>query len=67
MAAPRQFDEPSTAFIVMRVTLTQQREIRQVARENRLTVSEVLREATDEFVADYRESHPVFRRKRDAP
>jgi len=67
MAAPRQFDEPSTAFIVMRVTLTQQRGIRQVARENRLTVSEVLREATDEFVADYRESHPVFRRKRDAP
>ena len=47
--------------------MTQQREIRQVARENRLTVSEVLREATDEFVADYRESHPVFRRKRDAP
>jgi hypothetical protein len=64
MANHRQFDEPATTVLRIRVTLAQRRDLEQVARVNGETVSGVIREATDEYVADYRENQPVFGNRR---
>lgn len=44
----------------VRLTQEERRDLEQVARENRLTVAAVIRDAVNEFVADYREQR-VFR------
>jgi len=53
-------DESVTEVIRVRVTPAQRLELVRVARENGTLVSEVIREAVDEYVSDYRESG-IFR------
>ena len=57
------FDEPATAHLNIRVTPGQRLELRRVAAENGMRVSAVVRDAVNEFVADYREGGRVFRRR----
>jgi Arc/MetJ-type ribon-helix-helix transcriptional regulator len=59
---------PGEASIVrLRVVLTAQEmgDLQQVASDNRVTISEVVREAVNEYVNDYRERR-VFSRTRGA-
>ena len=58
-----QYDEPADVVLRVRVTETQRRDLEQVARDNQLTLSGAIREAVNEYAADYRENNPVFRRK----
>jgi len=53
-------DDSVSEVIRVRVTPAQRLELRRVARENGTLVSEVIREAVDEYVCDYRESG-IFR------
>jgi len=53
-------DDSVSEVIRVRVTPAQRLELRRVARENGTLVSEVIREAVDEYVSDYRESG-IFR------
>lgn len=56
-------EEAATSRIHVRVTPGQRLEIRRVAAENGTDVSGVIREAVNEYVSDYRETHrTVFRR-----
>ncbi len=55
-------EHPAVVVIRVRVTRGEQVELEQVARDNRTTVSGLIREAVDEYAADYRESRPVFNR-----
>ena len=48
------------AVFHVRITASERRDLDDVARENCVTVSEVLREAVNEYVADYRD-RAVFR------
>jgi predicted transcriptional regulator len=61
MARPCQFDEPASGAIRVRVTPEQRRALEQVARENNTDVSGAIRQAVNDYVADYRDAHPVFR------
>lgn len=63
MPTPRKFDEPACTVIRVRVTPAQRRDLEQVARDNHTTISAALREATDEYVSDYRE-RAVFAKRR---
>jgi len=56
-------DVPASARIEVRVTPAQRLEIRRVASENRTGMSGILREAVNEFVADYDERRPFVRKK----
>lgn len=56
-------DVPSSARVELRVTPAQRLELRRVASENRTGMSGILREAINEFVADYRERRTFVRRK----
>jgi len=58
---PRRYDEAATHRVTVRVTPTQRVALGQVAHENRSNVSGIIREAVNEFVADYRDGS-VFRR-----
>lgn len=60
MARPPRFDEPATTAIVIRVTPAQRRELQRVAADNRTNLTGVIRDAVNEYVADYRDSR-VFR------
>lgn len=51
---PRQ-NEPSTAKVGVRLTSSERAELQRVARENRQSVASVVRDAVNEYVADYRE------------
>lgn len=53
-------DEAVTEVIRVRVTPAQRMELCRVARENGTLVSEVIREAVDEYCSDYRDSG-IFR------
>jgi hypothetical protein len=53
----------ATARIEVRVTPAQRLEIQRVASDNRTGLSGILREAVNEFVADYGEKPPFVRRK----
>lgn len=55
------FGEAATHAIRVRVTPGQRRDLLQVARDNRMDMSGVIRDAVNTFVADYRERQPVFR------
>lgn len=61
MARPAQFGQPAVDAIRIRITVEQRRELEQVARENRTNLAAMIREAVNEYVADYREGAPVFR------
>lgn len=54
-------DEAASAQVQLRVTPGQRLELRRVANENRTDVAGLLREAVNEYVADYGERR-VFRR-----
>ena len=64
MANHRKFDTPTTVILRIRVTSAQRRDLEEVARDNHTTISGALREAADEYVADYRDNHPIFGRTR---
>lgn len=59
MARPVGFDAPASEVIRVRVTPTQLQDIKQAARDNRTSMAGLIREAVNEYVADYRES-PCF-------
>lgn len=56
----RPSDDPAAHPIVVRVTAGQRLDLRRVADENQTNLSGVIREAVNEYVADYRERR-VFR------
>lgn len=57
-------DVPATARIEFRVTPAQRLELRRVASDNRTGVAGIIREAVNEYVADYGDRRPFVRRKR---
>lgn len=59
MPRPRRFEERATVVISIRVTPAQQDDLRQVARENHVKLADVIRDAVNSYVADYREA-PAF-------
>jgi len=61
MARPTRFDEPASEAIRVRVTPAQRSDLEQVARDNNTDVAGAIRQAVNDYVADYREGHPVFR------
>ena len=56
-------DVPSTARVEIRMTPAQRLELRRVASDNGTGVAGIIREAVNEFVADYGERPPFIRRK----
>lgn len=57
---PRVDDGPASEVIRVRVTPAQRLKLRRVADENGTLVSEVIREAVNEYVEDYGETR-IFR------
>jgi hypothetical protein len=57
-------DVPATARVELRVTPAQRLELRRVASENQTGIAGLLREAVNEFVADYHERRVFDRQKR---
>lgn len=66
MSRPALFGEPATDAIRVRVTPAQRRDLERVARENHTDVAGVIREAVNEYVADYRDSS-VFVVQKEPP
>ena len=58
---PLREDAPATLWVGLRVNAEQRGDLRQVAAEMQTDVSGVLREALNEYVAAFRDLHPVFR------
>jgi hypothetical protein len=56
-------DVPSTARIEVRVTPAQRLELQRVASDNRTGMSGLIREAVNEYVADYGDRRPFVRKK----
>jgi hypothetical protein len=57
------YDVPASARISVSVTPAQRLELRRVASDNRSGIAGVIREAVNEYVADYSERKPFPRRK----
>ena len=57
------FDVPASARISVNVTPAQRLELRRVASDNRTGVAGIIREAVNEYVADYGERRPFRRGK----
>jgi predicted DNA-binding protein len=55
MARKPRSEAASMDVLVIRVTSEERRDLDQVARENGQTRADVIREAVNEYVADYRE------------
>jgi hypothetical protein len=60
---PRLFDEPASHRITVNVTSAQRLEIRRIASDNRTGMAGVLREAVNEYAADYGERRPFRKHK----
>jgi hypothetical protein len=60
---PRLYDVPASHRITVNVTPAQRLELRRVASDNRSGMAGVIREAVNEYVADYNERRPFHRRK----
>lgn len=60
MARPPRFDEKATAVVSVRLTPEQRRDLLRVSVDCRTTLADVIREAVNEYVADYGE-RAVFR------
>jgi hypothetical protein len=58
MARPAIFGEPASEAIRVRVTPRQRRDLEQVARANHTDVAGVIRDAVNEYVADYGAKRP---------
>jgi hypothetical protein len=52
---PRVLGTPSLVRLSIRLTVDERRDLESVAQENNICLAEVLREAVNEFVHDYRE------------
>jgi len=52
---PSRVGVASHEILRIRITKSEKAELRQAARENNATVSDVVREAVNEYVLDYRE------------
>lgn len=59
-----QYDTRADVVVRVRLTEEQRQDLEQVARDNGTTLSGAIREAINEFAADYRENNPVFQPKR---
>lgn len=57
-------DVPATERIEVRVTPAQRLELRRVATENGTGMAGIIREAVNEYVADYTDRQPFVRLKR---
>jgi hypothetical protein len=55
MARPTRFDAPATSRVAIRLTPVQRRDLERVAHENQTDLAGVIRQAVNEYVADYRE------------
>lgn len=55
-------DAPATVRISVRVTVDERLDLEDVARQNLADISGVIREAVNEYVADYRERPPFVGR-----
>ena len=64
LGRPPLYDTAATTRIWVRVTPAQRLELQRVAHENGTGMSGVLREAMNEYVADYTERRPFGRTKR---
>jgi hypothetical protein len=67
LGRPRLFDDRATTRISLAVTPAQRLELQRVATENRTQVSAVIRDAVNEFVADYGERQPFPPTRRRSP
>lgn len=56
MARSPQFEEAAKKLVVIRLTTVQHRDLQRVATENNTDVSGVIRQAVNEYVADYGET-----------
>lgn len=61
MPRPARVDEPASTRISVRLTPAERADLNRVARDNRVPAAKVIREAVNEYVADYRE-RVLFRR-----
>jgi hypothetical protein len=61
---PPLYDVPATQRITVNVTPAQRLELRRVASDNRTGMAGIIREAVNEYVADYSERTPFRGRKR---
>ncbi len=61
MGRPSRGDTAATDTIRVRVTPAERRDLQQVAQLNHTDVAGAIRQAVNDYVADYREAHPVFR------
>jgi len=57
-------DVAATQRITVRVTPAQRLELRRVASDNRTGMAGIIREAVNEYVADYGDRHPFRHPKR---
>lgn len=60
MAGKPYYDQPATVRVVVRLTPVQRKDLERVAAENNTSLAGVIREAVNDYVADYRETK-VFR------
>lgn len=61
---PPLYEAPASARISLAVTPAQRLELRRIASDNGSGLSGIIREAVNEFVADYGERRPFRSRKR---
>jgi hypothetical protein len=57
------YDVPASDRITLNVTPAQRLELQRVASDNRTGLAGILREAVNEYVADYGEQQPFRKRK----
>lgn len=60
MPRPSRAETPATDTIRVRVTPDERRDLEQVAKQNGTDLSGMIRDAVNEYVADYRDD-PAFR------
>jgi len=61
---PPIYDEPASARVSLAVTPAQRLELKRIATDNGTGMSNILREAMNEFVSDYGERRPFRHTKR---
>lgn len=60
MARPLKFGTATKQGIRIRLTAEQRRDLEQVARDNNTSLTGLIREAVNSYVADYRDGDPAF-------
>jgi hypothetical protein len=67
MSRPARTDTPATAWIHVRITIEERRDLEQLARQNLVDISGVIREAVNVYCADCQEGRPPFRDTKHQP